>query len=79
MDAIDLIQGYIASKHGNSVSDQFKDSYENDDFEDQNYNALLLVLRELNKIIKSKIITENYSIEIIDYRDSLKDYLEQHF
>ena len=75
MDAVQLLIDAIAGEHGDIVAEQFTNSYENNDFEDQNENALKLILTYLEKVKSAKVLENSVSIEIYDYISDLKDFL----
>lgn len=76
MDAIDLIAAYIETKHGTIVSEQFKDSYENDNFYHQNEEALRLIFPIVSDVIGKGIIQRQYLVELEDYHGDLKEHLQ---
>jgi hypothetical protein len=71
-----LISGYINSKHGWTVAEQFDLTFSNaQDFEKQNHNALKYIHEAINKILNSDVLNEDAYDELCSYRDDLSNYL----
>lgn len=73
----EIIAGYIESKEGSSVSTQFTDTFEGSEgFDEQNNNALKLILKRCEDLSKSEILNDE-SGELSEYIDNLTDYLKK--
>ena len=70
-----VINGIIESKHGWAVAEQFIDTWNGEDFEKQNYNALTYIKDTINDLLNSDIFSEEVESELVDYLFKLKDYL----
>jgi hypothetical protein len=72
----ELIAGYIDSKYGWSVAEQFESTFSNaQDFEKQNYNALMYIYGCATELLRSDFFDEDAHDELQSYRDDLSDYL----
>jgi hypothetical protein len=70
-----VINGIIESKHGWTVAEQFVDTWNGEDFEKQNYNALTYIKYTVNDLINSGIFNEDVEGELVDYLLGLERYL----
>jgi hypothetical protein len=71
-----LISGYIHSKHGWAVAEQFDTTFSNaQDFEKQNRNALIHIYQSINELLRSDFFNEDVYDELQSYQDDLKEYL----
>jgi hypothetical protein len=71
-----LISGYINSKHGWAVAEQFESTFSNiKDFEQQNGNALRFILESINELLCTDFFSDDAYDEIQDYKEDLTNYL----
>jgi hypothetical protein len=70
----ELLSGYINAQHGWAVAEQFEDTFDGDDFETQNSNALAYILETLQSL-DSSILSEDSQDELDEYLTRLKEYL----
>jgi enamine deaminase RidA (YjgF/YER057c/UK114 family) len=76
MDIVKLVEGYIESKKGGAVSQQFTDSWKDSDFESQNRNALKHIKECVEDIIESDLLNVDVIVELEDYLGDLITFLE---
>ncbi len=71
-----LISGYIDSKQGWAIAEQFDSTFSNaQDFEKQNRNALIRIYSSVNELLSSDFLSEDAYDELHSYRDDLNEYL----
>ncbi len=70
-----IISGIIESKHGWAVAEQFVDTWNGEDFEKQNINALTYIKYTVNDLINSDIFNEDIEAELVGYLLGLEEYL----
>lgn len=75
METKEIIKSVINSKHGWAVADQFEDSWDGEDFEKQNYNALKYIKGTIDAVLRSKVFNEDTYDEIAYYQYKLNEYL----
>ena len=70
-----ITSGIIESKHGWAVAEQFIDTWNGEDFEKQNYNALLYIKDTIDGLVNSNIFNEVVESELVGYLVGLNEYL----
>ena len=71
-----LISGYIDSKQGWAIAEQFDSTFSNaQDFEKQNRNALIRIYSSVNELLSSDFLSEDAYDELQAYKDDLNEYL----
>lgn len=65
----------INGEHGWAVADQFDKTFEGNQFNKCNYNALLYIRNTLDDIINDEIFNYDLIEELQEYRDNLEDYI----
>ena len=70
-----VINGIIESKHGWAVAEQFIDTWNGEDFEKQNYNALTYIKYTINDLINSDIFNEDVEAKLVGYLLGIEEYL----
>ena len=70
-----VINGIIESKHGWAVAEQFVDTWNGEDFENQNLNALNYIKHTINDLANSDIFNEDIEAELVGYLLELEKYL----
>jgi hypothetical protein len=72
-----IVSAFINSKHGWAVSEQFEATFDGEDFEEQNTNALTYIKQAVKDILNSGILDIDANDELEDYFSELKGYLEE--
>jgi len=75
MDIETIISGVIESQHGWAVAEQFVDTWNGEDFEKQNINALTYIKYTVNDLINSDIFNEDIEAGLVGYLLGLEEYL----
>ena len=76
MELTNLISGYINSKHGWAVAEQFESTFcRFQDFEQQNRNALMFIHASINEVMNTSFFNDDTYDELQSYIDDLTDYL----
>lgn len=72
----ELIKGFIESKEGSVVAQQFEDTFDGvEGFEEQNANALKYILRRCQEIQRTEVFNDPYELD--EYVENLEDYLSK--
>lgn len=74
----EIIDAVINSRHGWAVAQQFTDTFVNEEpFEEQNYNALVYIEKELDRLIYADYFdADNSEVrELVVYYENLREYL----
>lgn len=71
----ELVKGFIDSKEGWAVADQFESSFETGSFEGLNYNALNRIRTHINSLLQSDLLSENNEDELRTYYVNLNQFL----
>ena len=74
---VDVVSAVINARHGWAVADQFKDSFEGQSFDKQNYNALRYIQAEVKVILQSDLLSEEAQLELEEYKEELDNYLSE--
>jgi hypothetical protein len=72
-----LVEAYINSEYGWSVAEQFRDTWNGESFEGQNYNALTYIKGSVEALISSDVLSADAKEELIEYRVHLAVYLSK--
>ena len=72
-----IVSAFINSKHGWSVAEQFEATFDGEDFEEQNINALTYIKQAVKDILNSGILDIDANDELEDYLSELRNYLEE--
>jgi hypothetical protein len=75
MDIETIISGVIESQHGWAVREQFVDTWNGEDFENKNYNALTYIKYTVKDLINSGIFNDDTEAELVGYLLGLEEYL----
>lgn len=69
----------VNSKHGWSVSEQFKETFSGEKpFEEMNGNALRMILRTMKEISSGEVFNETeFGMEMFGYMTNLEEYLSE--
>lgn len=74
----EIVDAVIHSRHGWAVTGQFRDTFVNEEpFEEQNYNALIYIKEELERLIYADYFdADNSEVrELVAYYENLREYL----
>lgn len=71
----DLLLSYIEANQGTSVANQFEDTWDNENFEDQNFQALLAIKRTLYKVSKANLLSDHSQQDLDEYLLGLAEYI----
>ena len=75
MNIEEIIGAIIESQHGWAVKEQFIDTWNGEDFENQNLNALNYIKHTINDLANSDIFSEEVEMDLVGYLIGLKEYL----
>jgi hypothetical protein len=75
MDLKKLVSAVIGAKHGWAVAEQFENTFDGEEFEEQNYNALGYIMTEINDLIRAELLDSYHQDELKDYYEELSEYL----
>ena len=75
MNIKEIIEAVIESKHGWAVAEQFVDTWNGEDFEKQNTNALIYIEKTIKSLIGEDIFNEDTEAELVGYLLGLEEYL----
>ena len=75
MNVKEIIEAVIESKHGWAVAEQFVDTWNGEDFEKQNTNALIYIEKTIKSLIGEDIFNEDTEAELVGYLLGLEEYL----
>ena len=75
MNIEEIIGAIIESQHGWAVKEQFIDTWNGEDFENQNLNALRYIKNTINDLANSDIFSEEVEMDLVGYLIGLKEYL----
>lgn len=71
----EVIQGHLINKLGAQVAEQFTNTFlGGDDFESQNFNALIQIRNEINRLLDAGIFSHELEF-ISSYCDDLEDFI----
>ena len=71
-----IVAGYISSKYGSMVSDQYTDwAVNGQDLESQNYNALKYIFTCIQDLTTSDCFNEDRYDELVELQIELESYL----
>lgn len=76
----ELIAAFIDSKQGWAVREQFEDTFEEtseENFDEQNRNALALIEEVCSRLLKSEILCEDSQNDLEEYVYALRLHLER--
>lgn len=76
MNVQELVKAVIENNYGWAVADQFNSSYEEDNFERLNGNALTYIKQSIESLLRSNLLNEDAEAEVEWYYIKLKKYLE---
>lgn len=71
----EIAAALIESQHGWAVKEQFEDTWDDNEFDKCNINALILIQRTMRELFKSDILNETANDELEDYLIELNNYL----
>jgi hypothetical protein len=72
-----LVKAFINSHHGWAVADQFEATFDGEEFEKQNFNALTYIEQAVSDIFNSGILNVEANDELEDYLVELHNYLKK--
>jgi hypothetical protein len=72
-----LVKAFINSHHGWAVADQFEATFDGEEFEKQNFNALTYIEQAVRDIFNSGILNVEANDELEDYLVELRNYLKK--
>jgi len=72
-----LVEAFIKARHGWAVSEQFLNTFNGEEFEKQNINALMYIEESVSSVIKSNLLNENANDELEDYLVEIREYLKE--
>jgi hypothetical protein len=72
-----LVKAFINSHHGWAVADQFEATFDGEEFEKQNFNALTYIEQAVRDIFNSGILNVEANDELEDYLVELHNYLKK--
>jgi len=72
-----LVKAFINSHHGWAVADQFEATFDGEEFEKQNFNALTYIEQAVRDIFNSGILNVEANDELEDYLAELRNYLKK--
>ena len=75
MNIKEIIGAVIESKHGWAVGEQFVSTWDGEDFEKQNTNALIYIEKTIKSLIGEDIFSEDTEAELVGYLLGLEEYL----
>jgi len=70
-----VVSAVINAQHGWAVAEQFESTFRGESFEERNSNALNYILRSVNVLIGSDLLSEDAQDELQSYADELGIYL----
>ena len=72
-----LVKAFINSLHGWAVANQFEATFDGEEFEKQNTNALTYIEQAVRDVFNSNILNIEANDELEDYLVELKNYLQE--
>lgn len=72
-----IVEAHIKSVHGWAVAEQFEATFNGESFEEQNYNAMNYIFKEVGELLRSDLFNEDVQDELQDYWDRLELYLSE--
>ena len=75
----DIAQAFINSRHGWAVADQFESIYDDlseENLTKQNSNALQYIKDSLTELIRSKVLSQDSSDELVEITTELVQHLQ---
>ena len=70
-----LVSAVIGAKHGWAVAEQFENTFDDEAFEKQNYNALRYIMEEINDLIRAELLNSYHQDALEGYYEKLSEYL----
>jgi len=71
-----IVSAFINAKHGWAVAEQFEATFDGEEFEEQNINALAYIEQAVRDIFNSSILNTEANDELEDYLVELHNYLK---
>ena len=72
-----IVSSFIKTKHGWAVAEQFEATFNGEEFEKQNINALTYIEQSVRDVFNSNILNIEANDELEDYLVELKNYLKK--